>query len=54
MQVTGLHPDLLNKKLQGPLQMQVFLKGCPGDSEVVTGLEAIASTRWKEVETCMN
>lgn len=33
--------------------MQVFLKGGPDDSEVGTGLEAIAPTRRKEMETCM-
>lgn len=30
---------------------QVFLNGCTDDSEAVTGLESIALTRWKRMET---
>lgn len=48
MQITNLHPDLLNKSLQGtgePPKAQVFLKDCSDNSEAVVALELIVLTR---------
>lgn len=48
VQITSLHPDLLNKKLPSRLQAQVFSKGYTNDSESVVGLEP-DGRRWQPV-----
>lgn len=61
MQITSLHPDLLNKSLPRHrcffgfffVKAQVFLRDCSKDSEAVVGLELVVLTTEKAIVTYM-